>query len=1012
MAMVVLPIYSNTATVVLGPSDRPPTGSAASAVMQLYPLKAIFAPPSIFQQILDQPGGLEQAARLDFILYAGGPLTERTGDALSQVTNVCQFYGSTETNGVNALVPRREDWAYFEWHPSSGVEMVQSEDNAYELVLHTERGSPETRVVSCNFPRLSKYHTKDLFRPHPTKANLWRFHGRRDDILVLSNGEKFNPVPSENIIASHPLLSGALIVGQGRFQPALLVQPQPDVEIEVQTLTDEIWPTVQQANEQAPGHGRISRSLILVAGNNKPFERAGKGTVIRKMTAEKFASEIETLYASASPSVETSMRQDLADVGNISNLRDTVRSCVKQTFSPPQMADDHDLFVHGLDSLKSAEIIDSIRARLPFDGISYLEVRTLYDNPSINELSQAIYDHLNPQTTNTTNPSSSRSLNTNSLREEKISSLIFKHTASLLPTHHIVLIGSTGSFGTHLLSTLLRTESISHITCLNRSSDASDRTLSGLSTLSGSCPSSPSNNNSSSHDPSRLSFHTFTPGAPHLGLDDHIYKSLATNVDLIIHSAWPVDFALSLPSFEPSIRDVRSVIDLSISGGKRQTPRVVFVSSVSAVANYANVAATIDTADATMNGINGTTDGVHEENGGKEMDIGKEKEMEVKKEMKKRSEKRVVVPESHVESHAAPLHIGYAESKHVAECVLAFAARRCDVPFTILRVGQIAGAVDGANAASETTGSSQEKGTSKANDRVNGFVNDGEGTNKGVSNGWSEKEWFHALIKTGRTLNALPKRMGWWGCGGAAVDWLPVDTVAGVVKDVVMGHLHTGKNGGSGEEEGQPEVLNIVNPNPADVHWETLMRWVGKRLIGDEGGDVRLVELEEWIEMLEAAAAAGRVESGDQERGGTDKGHSDDVQAETDEVNGDQNHLECVDKPGEKLVNNDANHANGPTSSHPDPGINDTRTVPHSQQSHEHNIQNLSDLPALKILPFFHELSRIDQTSHKHGGDGEQSGRQHITFSTTKATAASETLRCMGPLREEWVRQWLGEWGF
>ena len=139
MALVVLPIFSTTATVVLSPVDKPPTGRLTSEIMQYYEIRALFCPPTVFEQLVIEPDGLEQAKRLDFLLYAGGPLSDTTGNLLSQVTDVCQFYGSTETGAVPALIPQREDWASLEWHPSYQVDMQPSEDDAYEMVLTETR---------------------------------------------------------------------------------------------------------------------------------------------------------------------------------------------------------------------------------------------------------------------------------------------------------------------------------------------------------------------------------------------------------------------------------------------------------------------------------------------------------------------------------------------------------------------------------------------------------------------------------------------------------------------------------------------------------------------------------------------------------------------------------------------------------------------------------------------------------------------------------------------------------
>jgi acyl-coenzyme A synthetase/AMP-(fatty) acid ligase len=167
---------------------------------------------------------IEHAKTLEFVMYAGGPLTTATGSALSKVTDVYGCYGSTETSPVQALVPLREDWDTLEFHPLYGADFQPSDDEAYELVLHRDPKLEGVRGFDCNFRDIEEWCTKDLFRPHATKPNLWRFHGRTDDIIVLSNGEKLNPVPSEAIINSHPLVTAALIVGQGYFQAALLVE--------------------------------------------------------------------------------------------------------------------------------------------------------------------------------------------------------------------------------------------------------------------------------------------------------------------------------------------------------------------------------------------------------------------------------------------------------------------------------------------------------------------------------------------------------------------------------------------------------------------------------------------------------------------------------------------------------------------------------------------------------------------------------------------------------------------
>lgn len=641
MALVVLPIYSTTATVVLGPADRPPTGRLACEIMQQYELRALFCPPTIFEQLVIEPEGLERANRLDFLLYAGGPLTTTTGDLLSQVTDVCQFYGSTETGAVQALVPLREDWASLEWHPSYQADMQPSEDDAYEMVLYRDPKLQGIRSLSCNFPDVEEWHTRDLFRPHPTKSNLWRFHGRTDDIIVLSNGEKFNPSPSEAIIAGHYLLSGAIIVGLAKFQPALLVELRDGVDLPAEAVIEDIWPSIEQANGQAPGHARIVRSMIAVANATKRFERAGKGTVIRKMTAEKFESEIEAVYSDDNLGGRGPV---LAATDDLGVIQDYVRASINMSFPVPELKEDEDMYVLGLDSLKSVEIAGILKAGIEASETSWLSTQVVYANPTIRKLANFIHQRLSPHLV-----SEEKRDGLKETSITKMASLVHKYTNDLPQVSsmknrlleksklNVVLTGSTGSLGIHLLRSLLDDPTIMKIYCMNRSANGRERQEESFANLG----------LERSLNLPRVEFIRANYGESQLGLPDAQFKELASTVDIIIHNAWKVDFNHSLESFEPvHIQGVRNLIDWSIHSSRHQ--HIVFISSTSSVGNWKSV------------------------------------------------HQGELVSESPVSSHQVAQKMGYGESKHVSECILHVASERSGVPVSVLRVGQIAGPVSAA----------------------------------------------------------------------------------------------------------------------------------------------------------------------------------------------------------------------------------------------------------------------------------------------------------------------------
>lgn len=392
----VVPVFSSTATPILGPPLKPPSGFLASDIINSQDVRAVFVPPVIIEQLLDQPKGNDHFKKMDFVLYAGGPLSQSAGNSPRDVVDLCQYYGSTETSNIPQLLPGRENWAYMEWHPTCNIEMQPSEleEGTYEMVQfldsHTRAHSP----LKHNFPGLREWRTKDLFKPHPTNAKLWQFSGRVDDIIVLSNGHKFNPVAAEAFVQEHPLVSGALIVGQGRSQAALLLELKAP---QIGSAIDTIWPAVEQANSHLPGQGRISRTVLFVAPADKLFHRTGKNTVVRKLTEKNFAAETEILYARGGGTmrVEIPIWQTFEE----DVLKRLLHAIVAQCLPNIQILDQDDFFLRGLDSLKTVEMIQAIRSglrqRLKPSEVSKLSSRMVYANSSIDKLARALSNLLN-----------------------------------------------------------------------------------------------------------------------------------------------------------------------------------------------------------------------------------------------------------------------------------------------------------------------------------------------------------------------------------------------------------------------------------------------------------------------------------------------------------------------------------------------------------------------------------------------------------------------------------------
>ena len=653
LSLVINPILSETSSPVIGPAMMPPTAALMKEVMKQQKLRALYLPPSIAEQVLNEPSGLDLFRGLDFLCYTGGPFSQKAGEALAQVTELIPLYGSTEAFQVPQLAPQdpQKDFAYMEWNPVFKMEMQPADDEpgAFELVLFADTMTENMSALNHNFPGIHEWRTRDLFKQHPDpqKPDLWSYYGRRDDIVVLSNSEKFNPVPMELIIQGHPMLAGALVVGRGKHQAALLVEPQ-DYTIDKEILLKEIWPQVEQANTASPAQGRIIHSYMLVANSEKPFTRAGKGTIVRKLTEKQYSAEIEALYSQEAIKIHeaTDQKPILRPSFPVQSLSSFVRETVVLALpSAAALSDFDDLLAHGLDSLKSMDLCSKIKYGLqeisgPQD-LSWITPLLIYEYPSIEKLSTILHTFMN-----TANFPKERSYQKNLSRAVEIQAIVEELTRSLpfqqtspgaygdRPTNHlnVLLTGSTGALGTEMLYRFLKDPDVAKVFSLNRSSDAQQRQEEALSKRFAIYK----------QYLKKITYFAVDLGAPQLGLENQDFDVLVKDVHVIVHNAWKVDFIQPLSSFESQVQGVRNLVDLSLKSSFK--PRIMFISSVASVMNRAMTVG---------NGFASET-----------------------------------VP---IDDCTAALGYGYAESKYVAERVLHEANQRAGVPVSILRVGQIGG---------------------------------------------------------------------------------------------------------------------------------------------------------------------------------------------------------------------------------------------------------------------------------------------------------------------------------
>jgi thioester reductase-like protein len=623
--------------MVLGPTEVPANGKIIIDMLKYNKLVALVIPPSLLEDIVKEYHHEfeKYCVETKVIIFGGGPLANFAGDYLSKhIPVMAQLVGSTECGFLPLISKESEYWQAFHFHTTVGgicFEQEQSDPSLYELVVKRVPGQEWSQGVFENFPDLNEWRTQDLYKKHPTRKRFWLYAGRADDMIVLSNGEKFIPIGMEHMISAHPFVKSGLVVGQGRFQCALIIELKDGVEYNPK-LVDDVWPVIEAENKHVPAHAQISRDLIILADPNKPFQRASKGTIQRYKTVMEYVPEIDALYkafeskdsAANGPQIELSSATDAVAVQKF------LEEVVGQIFPGKEIHETNDLFVLGMDSLQTSQLSGVIKGTLKdrVEASRNLGTRFVYENPSIAQLKAAILAL-----------ATGKSSGTSVTIEDKMRAMVDKYTCDL-PTKsackpkadkklNVVLTGSTGSLGFYIILALLANPKIGTIYCLDRSAGCEKKFFDRWAVLG---------EEHLTPTPGRMHFYRAEFGHLTFGLENTQYSKIYNNANVIIHNAWKVNFNHPVSSFDNQIRSVKAFAHFSLTSPLH--PEVCFVSSISAVGSYSGV-----------------------------------------------------VPESVIPEYTSPLSMGYGQSKYISERILEYAAREHDVNVTIFRVGQIGGPV-------------------------------------------------------------------------------------------------------------------------------------------------------------------------------------------------------------------------------------------------------------------------------------------------------------------------------
>ena len=622
----------NKKPVYLYPAELPLTTShLVKTLREHQDIQIMFTVPYICRLLADSDEGIELCKRLEFLFSGGAICPKPTGDKLARAgVNLVSHFGSTETGQLmNSFRPRSEildwDWLkplesavpYIRW------EAYDSEDNICELVVL--EGWPAK--VATNRED-GAYATSDLWEKHPEypRVNKWRCLARRDDTIVLVNGEKANPVLFEQEVSESPLVQDAIVFGNEKSRLGMFIMPT-DSSLGEETVVEDVWPAIERANLAMPAHAQLEESMIKMLSSKdvEKVRRTDKGNIIRAAFYKDFGAAIDAAYeVTKVPAAKVKLEgQDL-----MSFLRSEILASLSED-RQSKLNDDTDLFSLGIDSLQVSRIRSAILRKGIDTGEQAIAENFVFDFPSVT----AIADELTRMQAR-----GSRAVTVTA--EDRMQALIEKygtgfkaHNLIDVPNvpNTVIITGATGSLGAHLLSQISFRNDLDRVVCLVRAT-SDDEALSRVQkSLS---------QRKVDADWTKISAFSSDFSDARLGLRSKEYESVASNLRCVIHSAWSVNFNMSLESFEADcIQGTRQLINLCLHSRTTTPAEFIFCSSISAAAN----------------------------------------------------EKAREVPEDIPSSLKAAQRTGYAQSKLVGEHVCLNASKQSGMVSKVLRIGQVVG---------------------------------------------------------------------------------------------------------------------------------------------------------------------------------------------------------------------------------------------------------------------------------------------------------------------------------
>ncbi|KAG1464026.1 hypothetical protein G6F56_005164 [Rhizopus delemar] len=609
------------------------------------------ASPIIYEQMasyMKEGGDLSAVQKLKTAIYGGSHLKYEVGDWFQKNNINCRnTYGSTEMGicMLSNLDPKSANWYSLSpfCNDIDGKPLYLMEDAGDGLKHLYVRSNCHFMALGVSNREGGGYNSNDLFIENPESPGYYRYYGRRDDTLVMINGEKTNPVPMEGTIRQSPIVKQVAVLGHGRQCTSALIEVDLSYAIDFgpEEIISLVHEAVEDANVECPSHSVILNQMVKILPFSKSLPSTDKGSVIRKQAEAMYLDLVESMYANFINGPIHAASGDVKSWSTKQVVEFLVKNIAEVLRLPGSALGDFEksVFEMGLNSLTAIQLRNSISKQ--FGDIPQ---NFLFQNPTISSMREFL---MSASPMGAEEVAEKRYQQTQELTQSYIERAIkdFPVARNDYMTEKkekvVLLTGATGSLGSFILRDLLKDVTVKKVYCLVRGKESQlyERVVEAFKSRS---------LDTSLLKTERLEVLPMRLSEPNLGWSKERYNQLKEEVTIIQHCAWLLDFNMTIEHYDKEC--ISPFYNLLKFAYRQINPmHIHFISSVSASA---------------ASGL----------------------EIE---------EKPLIF-----DSHSA-MPLGYAQSKFLCEILLNYLTREKNFPCYIERVGQVSG--DSVNGVWNTT---------------------------------------------------------------------------------------------------------------------------------------------------------------------------------------------------------------------------------------------------------------------------------------------------------------------